>query len=234
MKRRLVLFDIDGTLLLSRGAGRRAILVAMQDWLETADRARLGEVRFDGKTDPQIVTELLQAVGVADPDRAERIDLILDRYLRQLEVELARPDHVTDVMPGIPDLLARVEQAADGVLGLLTGNVAPGARLKLQSAALDPDRFRIGAYGSDHPDRGALPPIAAQRAREYFGREPRGEEIVIIGDTPADMTCGRSVGARAIGVATGGYSTAELRSAGAAAAFANLTDTEAVMAAIWD
>ena len=234
MKRRLVLFDVDGTLLLSRGAGRRAIVVAMKEWLDSTDLTRVGEVRFDGKTDPQIVSELLRAAGVADPDHPARIDQVLTRYLLQLEIELARPDHVTQVLPGIPDLLSRIEATADGILGLLTGNVATGARLKLRSAALDPDRFRLGAYGSDHADRGALPPIAARRARAHFGREPRGNEVVIIGDTPADMTCGRGIGARAIGVATGAYSTAELTAAGAAAAFSDLSDTTAVMAAIWN
>lgn len=233
MTRRLVLFDIDGTLLHSQGAGRRAIVAAMAEWLAAADQERVGAVRFDGKTDPQIVVDLLLAAGVDQPEAPPRIADVLDRYVAYLEEELARPDHVTEVLPGILELLAGLEVRTDGLLGLLTGNVVAGARLKLRSAALDPDRFRLGAYGSDHADRSALPPIAVARTREAFGWAPAGHEVVIIGDTPADMTCGRAIGARAIGVATGSYQVGELMAAGAAAAFADLTDTAQVLEAIW-
>jgi phosphoglycolate phosphatase len=230
-RRKLVLFDIDGTILLSRGAGRRAVLSAMADLLPPVDSVR--GLRFDGKTDPQIVVELLAAAGDPDAANAERVTRILERYVTMLEQELARPDHVTDVMPGVRQVLARIEEAGDAVLGLLTGNVRHGAQLKLRSAAIDPDRFRVGAFGSDHPVRAELPPIAAARAEPHFGRRPAGAEIVLIGDTPADVTCGASVGARAIGVATGGYSSAQLAEAGAYAVFEDLSDLDRVWQAIW-
>lgn len=230
MTDRLVLFDIDGTLLLSRGAGRRAILKAMADLLSSD--AAVDGVRFDGKTDPQIVRELLAAAGHEGEPAPTTVTSVLERYVARLEAELAHPDHVTDVMPGVGPLLEAVEAESRALLGLLTGNVAPGATLKLRSAAIAPERFRVGAFGSDHHDRGALPAIAAGRAEPLWGRRPTGHEIVIIGDTPADMTCGRAVGARAIGVATGAYPAGELAAAGAYAVFEDLADTNAVMAAI--
>jgi phosphoglycolate phosphatase-like HAD superfamily hydrolase len=231
VKSKLVLFDIDGTLLLSRGAGRRAIHAAMRDLLPDPEAVR--GIRFDGKTDPQIVMEMLRASGAPVEPDATRIGAVLDRYVACLEEELARPDHVTDVMPGVIDLLARIEGETAALLGLLTGNVVPGAEMKLRSASIEPARFRVGAFGSDHADRGELPAIAAARAEPWFGRRPGGQEIVIIGDTPADVTCGRSVGARAIGVATGSHPTADLAAAGAFAVYEDLTDVDAVWAAIW-
>jgi phosphoglycolate phosphatase-like HAD superfamily hydrolase len=231
MKSKLVLFDIDGTLLLSRGAGRRAINAAMGDLLPDPESVR--GIRFDGKTDPQIVLELLRASGSPVEPDSTRVGAVLDRYVACLNDELARPDHVTDVMPGVIDLLSRIEDEAAALLGLLTGNVVPGAELKLRSAAIDPARFRVGAFGSDHPDRSELPAIAAARAEPWFGRRPGGAEIVIIGDTPADVTCGRSVGARAIGVATGSYTAADLAAAGAFAVYQDLANVDAVLAAIW-
>lgn len=232
MKRKLVLFDIDGTLLLSRGAGRRALVSAMSEFVP-APAVAAEAVRFDGKTDPQIVIEMLAAAGDVRPDDPDRIAAVLERYVTRLEAELSRAGHATDVMPGIPALLQAVEDAGDAVLGLLTGNVVQGARLKLRSAAIDPDRFLVGAYGSDHADRPRLPAIAAARAEPHFGRAPRGSEVVIIGDTPADVTCGAALGARAIGVATGSYSTDELARAGAHAVFETLEEVEAVRRAIW-
>ena len=217
MNDRLVLFDIDGTLLLSRGAGRRAILAAMADLLPVTEA--LDGVRFDGKTDPQIVRELLAAGGHDGEPEPSAVAAVLERYVACLAEQLAQPDHVTDVMPGVGPLLDAVEAESRALLGLLTGNVVPGATLKLRSAAIAPERFRVGAFGSDHHDRGALPAIAAGRAEPLWGRRPTGHEIVIIGDTPADMTCGHAVGARAIGVATGSYAAHELAAAGAYAVF---------------
>jgi phosphoglycolate phosphatase-like HAD superfamily hydrolase len=135
-------------------------------------------------------------------------------------------------MPGVPELLDRLDAEPGVVLGLLTGNVAEGAALKLRSAGLDPARFRVGAYGSDSGSRSDLPPIAAERARPYFGRTPSGPEVVIIGDTPADVACGSCIGARSVAVATGGYSVSDLEACGAHAVFLDLSETEQVLAAI--
>ena len=228
--RRLVLFDIDGTLLLSGGAGRRAILAAIDDVAGIAAEAVDG-VRFDGKTDPQIIVELFEAAGVP-LGGPERIDQILDRYLLHLESELTVNAHLTTVMPGIHPLLEALGGDPGVVVGLLTGNVARGATIKLAAAGIESGQFRVGAYGSDHAVRSALPPIAASRAAPLFGRAPRGAEVVIIGDTPADVTCGRSLGATAIGVATGHYAADDLARAGAEWVFADLADTERVRSAI--
>ena len=231
MKRRLVLFDIDGTLLLSGGAGRRAILSALEDEIGH-DTAPAHKVRFDGKTDPQIVIELLAALGYSPPYSSDRIDRVLQRYLVHLEADLAINAARANVMPGVRELLDHLEQDDRVVLGLLTGNVTGGAAMKLRAVNLEPARFRVGAYGSDHAVRAELPPIAVHRAIPFFGRAPFGDEIVIIGDTPADVTCGQCVEARAIGVGTGSFSIEELTRAGAAAAFSDLTDLERVAAAI--
>jgi phosphoglycolate phosphatase len=115
---------------------------------------------------------------------------------------------------------------------LLTGNLMEGAALKLRSGGIAPDRFRIGAYGSDAAHRPDLPLIAARRAESLFGRMPRGAEVVIIGDTPADIACGAGIGARALGVATGAYSVTDLAACGPHAVFEDLSRTDAVVEAI--
>ena len=230
MNRRLVLFDIDGTLLLTAGAGRRAIRAALLEWLP--DDAVFERVRFDGKTDPQIVAELLAEGGEADPAEPGRIAEVCTRYVAALEVELTGPAARARVLPGVPPLLERLEGEPGIVLGLLTGNVARGAELKLRAAGLEPARFRLGAFGSDSAHRPDLPAVAAGRAHAWFGRPPRGDEVVIIGDTPADVTCGQAIGARAIGVATGSYGVDDLRSAGARAAFETLEPIDRVVDAI--
>lgn len=228
--RKLVLFDIDGTILLSAGAGRRSILAAMAGTVGETDR--LASIRFDGKTDPQIVVELLTAAG---HPRAREPDLVADvlaRYVTHLERDLAVHGHRSRVMPGIPALLDALEADRAVLLGLLTGNVAPGARLKLGAAGLDPDRFKVGAYGSDHAERACLPPLAVARAEPLVGRRLAGPEVVIIGDTPADVQCAGSIGARTIGVATGGFTVTELEAAGADAVFPDFSDTARALEAI--
>jgi phosphoglycolate phosphatase len=230
MRTKLVLFDIDGTILLTAGAGRRAIVAAISE--EVGGSSRLNEVRFDGKTDPQIIAELLEAAGQSGPHRAERVEALCARYVDLLEQELRRPATQTTVMPGVHRLLDGLEAELGVVVGLLTGNMASGAALKLSAAGLDPKRFRVGAYGSDAAHRPDLPPIAARRAEPYFGRVPSGSEVVIIGDTPADIACGACISARAVGVATGAYSVEELAGCGPHAVFENLSDTDRVLEAI--
>lgn len=224
---RTVLFDLDGTLLWTDGAGRRAIHRSIREVLGI-ERPAEG-FRFDGRTDPEIVRLLAAAAGKPCDERT--VAAVLQRYVTLLDEELRRPGHATTVFPGVRELLAALERRADCLLGLLTGNVAEGARLKLGSAGLDFGRFRIGAFGSDHADRPALPAIARRRAAALLGTEVRGRDVVIIGDTPSDVTCGREIGARSIGVATGSFTVTELLAAGADAVFADLSDTAGVVVA---
>jgi phosphoglycolate phosphatase len=226
----LVLFDIDGTLLLTSGAGRRAITAAIAE--ELGNSRRLRRIRFDGKTDPQIIAELLESAGHREHITDERLQAICRRYVERLATELQQPTAKTRVMPGVLRLLERLEREDGVMLGLLTGNIAEGAALKLRSAGIDPKRFRVGAYGSDAAHRPDLPPIAARRAAQYFGRVPGGPEVVIIGDTPADIGCGACINARAIAVATGGYTQADLLACSPHAVFQNLSDTERVLTSI--
>ncbi|HKO14980.1 MAG TPA: HAD family hydrolase [Gemmatimonadaceae bacterium] len=224
---KLVLFDIDGTLLWTDGAGRRAIERALLEVF--GDAGPTARHRFDGKTDPQIVRELMRIVGHEDEHIDARMGELLDRYVRYLRAELRDPEHEVRLMPGIAPLLETLEARTDVILGLLTGNLVEGARAKLQAVGIDPDRFVVGAFGSDHERRPELPAIAQQRASRRFGIELAGSRVVVIGDTPADVECGRGIGARAIGVATGRYSAKELASCGAAAVFDDLSDTQVVV-----
>lgn len=228
---KLVLFDIDGTLVRSRGAGRTAIHQALLE--EFGNAGPIEDMRFDGKTDPQIVTELLVAVGHPGAHDLACVRRVCDVYLRRLEFELTEGEGEVWPLEGVPDLLDALERRNDAVLGLLTGNIERGAELKLRRAGLAWNRFRVGAFGSDAAARPDLPPVAVARAEPVMGRAPAGHDVVIIGDTPADMTCGRSVGARAIGVATGFYSREDLAASGAFRVLPDLADTDAVIEAIF-
>lgn len=227
----LVLFDIDGTILLTAGAGRRAITAALAE--EVGDPGAFRQIRFDGKTDPQIVRELLELAGHPGAGDPVFIDTLCRRYVALLEDELRHPRTTTSIMPGVLELLDTLEASPGVLLGLLTGNLMQGATLKLAAAGIAPGRFRVGAYGSDSAHRPDLPAIAARRAEPHFGWEPRGREVVIIGDTPADVTCGVSIAARAIGVATGAYTVESLSDAGAHAALPDLSNTSRVLEAIF-
>jgi phosphoglycolate phosphatase-like HAD superfamily hydrolase len=231
---RLILFDIDGTLLWTNGAGRRAIHRALLDEMGTA--GPIEGYRFDGKTDPQIVRELLELAGHPECGSETRITAVCTRYVELLTVELAKPTQATRTYPGIQELLTALEPyeaEAQALVGLLTGNVQHGAALKLRSAGLDPARFAVGAFGSDSHHRPNLPAIAAQRAEQQTGRRFAGSDIVVVGDTPDDVACARPIGARTVGVGTGFYSAAALKEAGATHAFDNLRDTTAVLQALF-
>ena len=226
---RLVLFDIDGTLLLSDGAGRRAIHRALREVFGGIGPA---DYHFDGKTDPQIVRELMRLEGHAD-DRIDRdMPRLLSRYIDLLREELVAPGHKAYTLPGVPDLLDELERRPNVVLGLLTGNHHLGAAAKLGAVGLDVARFKVGAYGSDHEHRPELPAIARERTRRQLGLDIAGDSIVVIGDTPADLTCGQALGAAAIGVATGRHSVQELSRYQPVAVFQDLSETDAVVRAI--
>src|SRR6266576_6724677 len=231
---RLILFDIDGTLLWTAGAGRRAIHRAMLDEMGTA--GPIEGYRFDGKTDPQIVRELLELAGHPDARSDDRVTAVCRRYVELLTAELEKPTQATKLYPGIKALLAALEPyETDGraLVGLLTGNVQHGAALKLRSAGLDFERFAVGAFGSDSHHRPDLPAVAARRAAQRTGRRFTGEDLVIVGDTPDDVACCKPLGARSVGVATGFYDVAALQAAGATHVFPDLANTDAVLAALF-
>lgn len=226
---RLVLFDIDGTLLWTDGAGRRAIHRAL---IEVFGDTGPKDHWFDGKTDPQIVRELMRMAGRDDAHIDEQMAPLFARYVACLQKELRDPEHPAKPLPGVLDLLDALSRRAGVALGLLTGNLVEGARAKLRAVGIDPDLFVVGAFGSDHEERPELPAIAQRRAREVLGVEIPGPSIIVIGDTPADVQCGRGIGARAIGVASGRYSVDELASHGADAVFPSLVDTDAIVRVI--
>ena len=221
-----MLFDIDGTLLSAAGAGRRAIHSALTEIFGTTGPA---DYWFDGKTDRQIVRGLMRAQGHADALIDARMAALLARYVECLHEELRDPAYVAHVYPGVHELLDALSKRGDVVLGLLTGNLAAGANAKLCAAGIEPSRFRIGAFGSDQECRPDLPAVAQRRARELLGVDVTGQALVVVGDTPADIECGRGVGARTIGVATGRYSVTDLMQHGANAVFNDFRDTEVVV-----
>lgn len=226
---KLVLFDIDGTILLTDGAGRRAIHRALVDVFGSAGPV---DHRFDGKTDPQIVREMMRAAGHGDAHIDSLMEQLLDTYLTHLHDELVEAKPRAQVFPGVRELIDQLDARGDVVLGLLTGNLAAGARAKLAAVDIDPGMFQVGAYGSDHEMRAELPAIAQRRVRDELGFEIIGDDVVVIGDTPADVACGRGIGARAIAVATGSYTVDELAQHAPAAVFEDLSDVGEVMRVI--
>jgi len=228
---KIVLFDIDGTLLWTKGAGRRAMERALMANIGTSGPP---DHRYDGKTDRQIVREAMRLEGFADADVDAKMEPVLVTYLAELVIELDRDDHGVELLPGVPALLDALEKRDDVVLGLLTGNIVGGAERKLQAVGVDFGRFPVGAFGSDGEHRHDLPAIARDRASVHIGRPVSGDACVIIGDTPSDVACGRGIGARAIAVATGHYDVASLEACNPHAVFPDLTNTAAIVRAIVD
>jgi phosphoglycolate phosphatase len=226
---RLVLFDIDGTLLHSHGAGRRAMEAAL---LGTFGTKGSPAYRYDGKTDRQIVRDLMRGAGFEDAVIDARMANVLGAYMTGLEREIASPHTRVEALTGVMQLLDALVHRKHCVIGLLTGNLEPGAQHKLTAAGIGFGRFAVGAYGSDHEIRAELPAIAQRRARDRLGLHVDGSAMVIVGDTPSDIQCGRPIGARAIAVATGHYTMESLAEHGPEAVFGDLSDTDAVLAAI--
>jgi phosphoglycolate phosphatase-like HAD superfamily hydrolase len=196
---KLLLFDIDGTILHTHGVGRRSVERVLSDLLDRPIDTQ--PISFSGKTDPQILREVLELHGLqATP---ELLDDVLDAYIDQMETNL--PSARVTLLDGVSDLIAHLHTRDDVQLALLTGNLEPLAYRKLQAVDLD-HFFDFGAFGSDHADRPELPAIAIERARERTGRQFNGSDVVIIGDTEHDIHCGRGVGAFSVAVATGHFS----------------------------
>ena len=203
---KLLLFDIDGTLIRGNGAGREVMTAALQEIFGTA--GPIDSYAFGGKTDWQIITDLLTAAGITAEKIAQRLP---DVYQHMIEKGRHHfPKRQMEPCPGVITLLERLAQRDDITLGLLTGNIAGTAPLKLAAAGIDPAQFRLGAYGSDAKDRNALPPIAMQRAADLTSLAYSGKNTVIIGDTPADILCARAGLATAVAVASGWTNAATL------------------------
>lgn len=221
----LILFDIDGTLCLTGRAGWRAMNRACQEVVGVDDS--MAGVEFAGRTDWSILADIMAKYG-RTVDAALLADL-RERYVRHLEDEIQHPGTgVKDVMPGIPPLLDELQRRDDVALALLTGNFVEGARIKLEYFDLW-RYFPCGAFGGDAASRNDLVPIALSRARACGIVNGEPSQVLVVGDTPNDVECALVVGATPVAVATGGYSTQDLRAAGADIVFDDLSDTEAFL-----
>jgi len=219
----LVLFDIDGTLVLTGGAGMRAMNRACED-LVRSENAMAG-VTFAGRTDWSILDDILRNHGHTLDEIL--LDELRARYVTHLAEEIVLPGRgVKDVMPGIRPLLEALRTRAGVDVGLLTGNFLEGARIKLEYFDLW-KYFPWGAFGGDASNRNDLVPIALARARErgIDVEAVRPGNILVVGDTPNDVECALVAGATPVAVATGSYSVDQLRAAGADVVFSDLSDT---------
>ena len=227
---RLVLFDIDGTLLTARGAGRRALGRALHATYGTA--GRLDGYDFRGRTDRRIVADLMREAGIPPRRVQARMRACFDAYALALTEEIGDGGLVR-LLPGVGELVRRLGQDSQVILGLVTGNTEDGARIKLGPTGLWP-AFRTGAYGSEHSDRRRLPGLATRRARALTGHAFRPGDVLVLGDTPLDVECARAFGAVAVAVATGQYSRGELSEAGPDLLFDTFADVEATIRALLD
>ena len=219
---RLILFDIDGTLLLSGGAGKRALNRAFEELFGVA--GGFDGIPVAGRTDPLIFTDALERAGVtARPAVRRRFH---QRYCELLGEEILGPGPRKGLMPGVRALLARLGARSDVVCALLTGNVARAARIKLEHFDLW-SCFACGAYGDDAASRDELLPIAVDRARRQGIDVPSAAQVVVVGDTPLDIRCAQRSGARSVAVATGPFDEAALRRHGADSVLPDLANTGA-------
>ncbi len=229
--RRLVLWDVDGTLVHTGGVGAEVFDRAFEEVLGQAPPQR---VRMSGKTDPQIVSEYLALLGLAELG-AEEVAGLRERILDALARHLA--DAASEgalasgtACLGVPEVLAALAGETSVVQSLLTGNIRPNARVKVAAYGLDGYfDFDMGAYGSDSEDRNALVPVALGRLAERTGARLAARDAWVVGDTPRDLACARAAGARCLLVATGRYPYDELSGLGADAVFRDLAATSEVL-----
>lgn len=197
------LFDIDGTLLNSGGAGKAAMEAALLEEFGLPEMLR--QVTYSGRTDRSIMRDLMSSHEVAE--HPEQIELLIGGYLRRLPDYLHR--HEGSVLPGIADLLETLARRDDVAVGLLTGNIRAGAQVKLGHFGIF-DFFAFGGFGDHHWERDDVAREALAEVRERFGPQVAPENIWVIGDTPLDVSCARAIGARVVAVATGWHSMEEL------------------------
>lgn len=218
----LLLWDIDGTLIASGGAGMRALTVALRNGFGVD--GSLDDIAFAGRTDRWIMREVFRKFSI--PVTEENFARFFEGYVAALPAELANPN--ARVLPGVREVLRAAAGHGAIAQGLLTGNMRRGAQVKLAHHGLW-EHFPFGAFADDSELRNELGPHALRRAREHHGVEFAAANVWIIGDTPHDIACGKVIGARTLALATGGYSLDELRTHAPTVVLPDLADTAAVM-----
>jgi phosphoglycolate phosphatase len=225
---KLMLFDIDGTLVLTGGAGLRAMTRACEEIVGHA--SALEGIPVAGRTDWIILQDTLARLGRTLDQTL--FDALRARYVDYLREEILQPGKgFNGPLPGVDRLLAALAPRDDVHLGLVTGNFEAGARIKLERFDLW-RYFKCGAFGDDAADRNQLVPVAVKRAAACGIPEIDAADVIVVGDTPHDVACAQAVGATPVGVATGGFTAEELRACGASIVFDTLRDTDDVLAAL--
>jgi phosphoglycolate phosphatase len=214
---KLWLFDIDGTLVDTGGAGMRALQQAAEECFGGSGP----RLDLAGSTDLGVLAGILAHFDRAHGPEEEAVFFAC--YLRHLEDNLARGGYPGRVLPGAAELLESLSHLPEVTVGLLTGNIAGGAAAKMQHFGLHA-HFAFGAYGCDHADRNLLGPVALQRAAVHAGRDFSADETLVIGDTPKDVACAKAMGARCLAVATGHFNAEQLRECGASMVVERLDD----------
>ncbi len=225
MEKKLLLFDIDGTLITSGGAGEPALRLGIRDRFGLDEDFR--DIEIAGRTDSGIARQFFAKHSLAATP--ENIAAFFDGYLHHLPALLSQKNG--RLLPGIIPLLDALKARPDVVLALLTGNLARGAELKLTHYGVW-DYFEFGAYADDHHDRNQLGHFARTRALERHGIDFPPAQIYVLGDTPHDITCARAIGAKAVAIATGNYSRDSLAAHAPDFLFDDLSDVASVLAAL--
>ena len=229
--RRLILWDIDGTLVRAGPASLAAFDAAVRS-VVGRDPGEHG-VQFSGKTDPEIALEILAAMAMSDSEATEHMPGVLRALEHTLREGLDTIRRTGRVLPGVPEILSRLASDPSVLQTVVSGNIEPNARLKLQAFGLDPwFDFESGGYGSDHHDRDRLVPIVLDKVAARHGVRP--SMVWVVGDTLRDLACARAGGALCLLVATGWTPLEELRAGGADVVLSDLSDTEAVLRTLLD
>jgi len=220
-----ILFDIDGTLIDSGGAGTRSLELAFEEMFAVREAFR--NISLAGKTDMQILKEGLKLHRIGSPNGV--VPAFFRAYIRHLRNNIdSGKGHIK---PGIMDALQSLSSNSGCILGLLTGNIEEGAMVKLKAFGLDAF-FEAGAYGDDSEDRNKLLPVAVDKLYKRTSLKVGFRDCVVIGDTPRDIECSKPYGALAVAVATGPYGYGVLRDAGADLVFEDLSDTDRFISAL--
>ncbi|MEE8153411.1 MAG: HAD family hydrolase [Phycisphaerales bacterium] len=221
----LILFDIDGTLLVTQRAGTQSMQAAARELF--GDQFTFDGVDIGGRLDPLIWADVAKANGIEDP--ASHHDRFRATYLRHFQDRLARSPTVT-TLPGVTELIEALSQETDTCLGLLTGNYPETGRMKIEAAGLDLDLFAVAVWGVDGANRRELPLVAMAQYATQTGRTVEPHDVVIIGDTLHDIDCARANGCRSLAVATGVCSAHELAAHEPDLLVADLSDTSSILA----